>query len=127
MSTSNEHIILNIGKRMVKVAVQEILYVVCEDYVCSLTVSDGRTYQVSRSLLSVHEELDGCGFQYISRDVLVNMHHVVELQRTSARKWCAKMSDGSVFFVASRRQKGFMEAFLTTRSRKIMTQLYFVD
>ena len=118
---------MNIGKRMVKVAVQEILYVVCEDYVCSLTVSDGRTYQVSRSLLSVHEELDGCGFQYISRDVLVNMHHVVELQRTSARKWCAKMSDGSVFFVASRRQKGFMEAFLTTRSRKIMTQLYFVD
>lgn len=122
MSTSNERIILNIGKRMVKVAVQEILYVVCEDYICSLTVSDGRTYQVSRSLQSVHEELDGCGFQYISRDVLVNMHHVVELQRTSARRWCAHLSNGSVFPVAARRQKGFREMFLTTRPPMNMTR-----
>lgn len=116
MATSNEHIILNIGKRIVKVAVHEIMYVVCEDYICSLTMADGRTFNVSRTLQSFHEELNQHEFHYLSRDVLVNLHHVTELQRTSARKWCAHISDGSVFDIAARRQKEFKESFVMTRS-----------
>jgi len=115
MATSNEHIILNIGKRIVKVAVHEILYVVCEDYICSLTMADGRTFHVSRTLQSFHEELNQHGFHYLSRDVLVNLHHVTELQRTSARKWHAHICDGSVFDIAARRQKEFKESFVITR------------
>ncbi len=118
MATSDEHIILNIGKRMVKIAVHEILYVICEDYICSLTMADGRIFQVSRTLQSFYDELNCCEFHYLSRDVLVNMQHVTELRRISTRRWCAMMSNGSVFPVAARRQKKFTDAFKMTRSPK---------
>lgn len=122
MATSNEHIILSIGNRIVKVAVQDILYVVCEDHVCSLTVNCGRTLHISRSVQYFQELLDNHKFQCINRNVLINMHHVAELRRSSARRWSALMSDGSVFFIAARRQKGFREMFLTTRPPMNMTR-----
>lgn len=122
MATTNEHIILNIGKRIVKVTVQEILYVVCDDYICSLTIVDGKVFHMSHSLQYMHQQLQDFGFYYISRNVLLNIQHVTELQRTSARKWQALISDGSVFDIAARRQKEFKDTFLTTRSPSNITR-----
>lgn len=111
MLVVNDFLVLNLGKRIIKLSVADLLYVVCEDYICTLTIKDGRNYQVSATLHSLYELLNQAGFDYAKREVLVNMHCVQELQRVSQQKWRAVMCDGTVFDIAARRQKAFKDYF----------------
>lgn len=119
MLVFNDFLVLNLGKRIVKLSVSDLLYVVCEDYICTLRMKDGRNYRVSTTLHSLYELLKQEGFDYAKREILVNMHHVMELQRVSQQKWRAVMCDGTVFDIAARRQRAFKVYFYgNTLARK---------
>ncbi len=83
-----------------------ISYINCDGYVCTLHRIVGQSVNVSKSMNSFETMLAGMHFFRISRDIIVNLNHI-SLVECKGRKRTLVLKCGERLSIADRRWAGF--------------------
>ncbi|MCQ2320394.1 MAG: LytTR family transcriptional regulator [Bacteroidales bacterium] len=86
---TNGTLVLKTRKGLFRIDADDILYIECEDYFCTLFMADGQRYDCTRKLSFFEERLQGSHFMLISRSLLVNMAQIASLHHVKDKKWTA--------------------------------------
>lgn len=97
-----DRLLLPDGRRMVPIAVADIVYIKAEDdYVRIFTGS--RSYLVGRALKEIEARLDPMRFVRIHRSVVVHMAHVRDVNPHEGNRFRLRLSDGTTLIVSRAR------------------------
>lgn len=98
------YIMLHVEGAMQRVDVSRISYIEVFNHKLTFHTEDG-DYQVSASLRSIEEQLEGCHFSKCNKSYLVNLQHVVYISAD-----IVKLRDGTELSMSRLRKKEFLIA-----------------
>ena len=104
-----EFLIIEEKDKIHKIKINTILYVVCEDYVLTVTTTDNSKLYCCKSLHELEQELPANDFFRVSRNTLVNLSFVVTFCRRPKPK--VLMRNDKEIFVSRRNVKNFVKRF----------------
>lgn len=88
------------------IPVEHILYIQCEDHLCTLFLKDKSKVHDIKTLCEFEEELWNMGFFRIRNNIIINGNHITEVD-TRMEKRTVKIEE-IVFIVAKGRLKYFI-------------------
>ncbi len=102
-----------LGKKLVLksvlINIQDIEYIYCEDYICSVFYLD-KKISVAKQLCEFETEFEGLGFFRINRTVLVNLYHIAEFDLTKKE---IILTYGNVFPVSRRKMSDIKKCLVS--------------
>lgn len=104
-------IIIKSGKTIHQIDIKELLYIECDCYVCSLTLSDGNRITCTKSLQHFEETLLPWRFERISRNVIVSLRYVIAIKSKRGNRKTVMMKNDKEFDIAFRKWKRFKGVF----------------
>ena len=104
-----EFLIVEEKNKIHKIKISDIAYVVCEDYVLTITKTDNSQLYCCKSLNSLENELPKKDFFRVSRNALVNLNAVV----TFCKRPCPRiiMKNDKEIAVSRRNVNDFVEKY----------------
>ncbi|MBQ8958245.1 MAG: LytTR family transcriptional regulator DNA-binding domain-containing protein [Bacteroidales bacterium] len=67
-------------KHLVKIEIEDILYVECDCYNCTLVMLDGSRFSITKPLSYFESKLPRCFFYRVSRGCMVCVRHIVSIK-----------------------------------------------
>lgn len=104
-------IIIKSGKTIRQIEIKNLLYIECDSYVCTLSMTDGSKTDCTYSLTYFEEKLSPWRFERISRNVIVSLRDVVAIKSKIGNRKTVMMKDGREFDIAFRKWKRFKDTF----------------
>ena len=92
---------------LVKIEIEDILYVECDCYISAIVMLDGKKYNTTKPLSYYESELPRCIFYRINRSCIVSLRHVLSIKNYGHKAYCVYMRDGKSHKVSYRRWKDF--------------------
>lgn len=111
MTTSKDILILKSSKKIKRVVIADIAYIICNCSICDLHFADGTDFTCSKPLHYFEEMLPSDSFFRINHHTIVCLNQISEVITENATH-TVMLNDGTNFSISYRKWSAFRDFYL---------------